>query len=317
MNQEFVEPHFAAAKERFEKMIEINKKDKQLRKEKGKPLCKKIGNTYFPIYADEESVSSCKTMKLRDDDIIVSSYPKCGSTWVRQIVLQMIYDNYWDKGSPQYLMSPTIECFGSKILDMYPSPRVMKTHLSFDDCPIGNNCKYIYVVRNPKDVIASYYNHMKNLSCYEYSDGSFNDFFNLFISSNMEWGTYFNNVSSWLSFTNKENVLFLVYEDLCKDLKENVLKIGNFLGNDIAKKYENHEEVDKILKRSSIDFMKANNNRFTEDETQKTPTFIRKGGSRDWKNYLSEEQSIIIDNIFNNYFKKTKLEMLWDIEMKL
>ncbi|CEF70083.1 Sulfotransferase 6B1 [Strongyloides ratti] len=316
MDKEFKEAHYIAAKERFESISHFNINDKSLQKIKNLPFCRKVGDTNFPIYADNISVETTKNMILRDDDIIVSSYPKCGSTWVRQIVLQLVDKDYWERGVPQYLISPTIECFGSSVLDLYPSPRIMKTHFNLNDCPKSDISKYIYVVRNPKDVIASYYNHMKNLSCYDFKDGKFNDFFNLFISPEMEWGKYFDNVKSWIPFIDKPNVLFLIYEDLCKDLPTNIKKITSFIGGDVGRKYENSTEIEKIIKRSSIDFMKANNNRFTEDDNQKTPTFIRKGGSRDWKNYLSKEQSDIIDELFNEYFKGTKLESLWKEEMK-
>uniref|UniRef100_A0A0N5BJ18 Sulfotransfer_1 domain-containing protein n=1 Tax=Strongyloides papillosus TaxID=174720 RepID=A0A0N5BJ18_STREA len=57
------------------------------------------------------------------------------------------------------------------------SPRVLKTHCDFEDYPIDNKCKYIYIVRNNKHFIVIYYNHIKNLSFYQYNDGSFDDFF--------------------------------------------------------------------------------------------------------------------------------------------
>jgi len=42
--------------------------------------------------------------------------------------------------------------------------------------------KYIYVVRNPKDVAVSFYHQYKNLRKYEFGDRTWDEFFNMFIN---------------------------------------------------------------------------------------------------------------------------------------
>lgn len=46
-----------------------------------------------------------------------------------------------------------------------PSPRLVHTHLTYDVIPKGKTdktkCKYIYVMRNPKDVAVSFYEFVK------------------------------------------------------------------------------------------------------------------------------------------------------------
>ena len=44
-----------------------------------------------------------------------------------------------------------------------PSPRVLNSHFSHDYLPSGiieKKCKIIHVMRNPKDVVVSYYHHL-------------------------------------------------------------------------------------------------------------------------------------------------------------
>lgn len=49
----------------------------------------------------------------------------------------------------------------------FPVPRVFKTHLTFDLIPKGSDKatkpRYIYVMRNPKDVFVSLYHHCHNM----------------------------------------------------------------------------------------------------------------------------------------------------------
>uniref|UniRef100_A0A0N5A6K5 Sulfotransfer_1 domain-containing protein n=1 Tax=Parastrongyloides trichosuri TaxID=131310 RepID=A0A0N5A6K5_PARTI len=303
-----------SAMEKYDELVKITKDNMNLHKEKDKPLTVKVGSKYYGILCTKETVESSKILKLRSDDIIITSYPKCGSTWLRQIILQLVINDYWESEIPQFLASPMIEFMGSSVVDQYPSPRVLKTHYDFDDCPKSDECKFIYIVRNPKDAIVSYYHHMTNLSFYHFQEASFEEFFNHFFSKEMEWGNYFDNVKSWIPMLDKPNVLFLVYENLKKDLPSNILKIAKFLGGDVSKKYQTVEDIKDIVEKSSFNFMKKNVNRFTEDPT--IPTFIRKGTTKDWKNHLTKDQSDKVDELFKKTFANTSLEYLWLDEMK-
>ena len=54
-----------------------------------------------------------------------------------------------------------------KMFTSFPAPRVFKTHLPYDmvpkGCVEGTNPRYIYVMRNPKDVCVSLYHHCRNM----------------------------------------------------------------------------------------------------------------------------------------------------------
>ena len=68
-----------------------------------------------------------------------------------------------------------------KARDLTSSPRIIKTHLSFDMLPTQVNekkNKIIYVTRNPRDACVSFFNHFKILDGYT---GTFPDFVNSFL----------------------------------------------------------------------------------------------------------------------------------------
>ena len=73
--------------------------------------------------------------------------------------------------------------------DAIPSPRILNSHLSFRFLPeqlLQKECKIIHIVRNPKDVLVSLYNHNIGVKCYGY-DGKWEDFLQLFLEDKCEY----------------------------------------------------------------------------------------------------------------------------------
>ena len=66
-----------------------------------------------------------------------------------------------------------------------PSPRILKSHLTYNIIPQSANedgkCKYIYVARNPKDVAVSYFKFETNLERFK---GPWEFYVKLFLEGN-------------------------------------------------------------------------------------------------------------------------------------
>jgi len=229
--------------------------------------------------------------KSRPDDVYIATYQKSGTTWLSQI-LSLLYDNPQGQQESIHLEIPWLECLPKAMIDNALSPRVMKTHLPWSWTPQSEGVKYLYCYRNPKDVVVSYYHHMRLFKHYCY-DGTFDDFFNdVFIAENgSENGTYFDHVAGWLEQKENKNIHFLTYEGLSENFEREVLAIANYLNIELS------DEKMKLIKgESSFDAMK-NNKRAQpgKNHVKETGDFIRKGKVGDWKNHLSEEQSKMIE----------------------
>ena len=90
---------------------------------------------------------------------------------------------------PKAKVQHMLEAINHEELDCLPSPRVLNTHLHFHLLPkeaIAKKCKIIYILRNPKDVAVSLYNHVKNLLCYHY-DGKWENFLPLFLDGKSKY----------------------------------------------------------------------------------------------------------------------------------
>lgn len=155
-----------------------------------------------------------------------------------------------------------IERMGAKFADGIKHPRLLKTHFNYVNCPKSVKAKYIYAVRNPKDCLASYFFHNRNFKIYDWADGDFDVFFDLFCTGKLAFGDYFEHLLSWLPHTADENVLFLKYEDMCSDLESAVYKIGKFLGGRAAELVDDPEMLGLVVAESRIDSMKENQSRW-------------------------------------------------------
>ena len=98
----------------------------------------------------------------------------------------------------------------------------------------------------------------------------------------------------------------VVYEELKKDPKRNIIKIANFLNRDLSEK-----AVEMIVEMSSIEAMKSKMNKRRRRNTSwraDRSSFIRKGAVGGWREYFSVEQSDYVDRqsekIFNTIGNK-------------
>lgn len=108
-------------------------------------------------------------------DLILSLFPKCGTTWVQMIVYRMQYDLEPPTRKKQLWMIRDY-FLGKEGAELMEKPRFLKMHLRFDLVPYSRQAKYIYVVRNPFDCCVSLHRHTKGIRDLEF-DLSFDRFF--------------------------------------------------------------------------------------------------------------------------------------------
>lgn len=106
--------------------------------------------------------------EFRDDDIVLSTPPKCGTTLTQMICALLILQDparitSIDEFSPWLDMQtrPRDEVFAR--LAAQEHRRVIKTHTPLDGLPWDDRVTYICVARDPRDVALSWDNHWANL----------------------------------------------------------------------------------------------------------------------------------------------------------
>lgn len=173
-----------------------------------------------------------------------------------------------------------------------------KTHAYFSNFParnINRKTKLIYILRNPKDaLISAFHFFIKNENTG--FKGDLNLYFQLFISGTTICGDYWHHCCQWYDkYINQKklglNILWIYYEDLKTDVNNELKRIGKFL------EIDNLDElmIKSIINATNFNKMKkqAKNGKIQDYNSQ----FFRSGKVDDWKNYLTNEQSFVIDQI--------------------
>lgn len=217
---------------------------------------------------------------INNSDTFIASFPKSGNTWLRFIIANMITDEHITlKNIDQYI--PDIYNFKTNI-NNNPEPRFIKTHHAYYE----SYPKTIYIHRDYRDVLISFYHFQKSL-------GKFEGEFKTFIETmNSPFGTWKNHVNSALKQKAKhpDRILILSYESMLLDPKQYIEQIATFCN--ISPK----KSINEIVSNCSFDSLKKIERDY--GRTFETPNliFFRKGESNQWKNEISSAENEYIVN---------------------
>ena len=201
-----------------------------------------------------------------EGDVFVVTQMKCGTTWMQQIVYEVLMrgrGNLGDDGARHiYAVSPWIEASWAVPLDDAPrlgerKMRLIKSHMPAKLLPINDKARYVYVTRHPAACFAS---------CADFIDmlvgavaPSRERLADWFCSERMWWGPWPDHVEGWWRAAQEQpNVLFVHFEEMRKDLGMVVDRVAALLGVKLSA-----EERDAVIRKSHFDYMKEHEEQFT------------------------------------------------------
>src|SRR6476646_4264045 len=91
------------------------------------------------------------------DDTFVVSYPRSGNTWTRFLIANLLHPDLNVSFTNIEKLIPDTSSQSNRALKRTPRPRIIKTHEYFDH----RYPKVIYIVRDPRDVVLSYYDFQR------------------------------------------------------------------------------------------------------------------------------------------------------------
>jgi hypothetical protein len=211
---------------------------------------------------------------------------------------------------------PHLEEVGKEFMNKQTSKggkRLVKTHLPYEMTPQNPQGKYIFISRNPKDCLVSFFHHTRGFpKHYGFADGDFDVYFDLFIEGKVDFGSYFAMLRSWFDHKDDDNVLFLTYETLRRNTRETILLIARFISIDLHDKLLEHDEriLGEVFKHSSLECMKQNPLRWCSERPSEQTPFIRNGGVGSWGEILTASQTATIDEMMKEAFTIDELAFL-------
>jgi aryl sulfotransferase len=246
---------------------------------------------------------------FRDDDIVIATYAKSGTTWVQQIVAQLIFAGA--EGLEVASMSPWLDLrvppkdVKLPIVEAQRHRRFLKTHLPVDALVFSDRAKYIYIGRDGRDVVWSLYNHHANANEKWYDalnktpglvgppierpPGDVHQYF-------LEWlerdghpfWPFWENIRSWWEIRDLPNVHLTHFAALKQDMPGEIRRIAEFLDVPV-----DPASWPAILEHCSFEYMKKHaamsaplGGVFWDGGAE---TFINKGTNGRWRDVLTPE----------------------------
>lgn len=255
----------------------------------------------------------------RPGDIVISTSYKAGTTWMQNIVANLIFQD-GEMPAPVTAMGPWID------MDVLPLDeiiegieaqtwrRAFKTHLPLDGIPYYDTMKYIYVCRDGRDVFMSLWNHHSG-----YSDG-----FKEMLSDNIaatgrhfpfdyedihalweDWiskswyddrendgypyWSHFHHLQSWWNYRHLDNIHFVHFVDLKADPEKAIRGVAEYLDIKI-----DEDMMPGILDRISFGSMKKNFMKIMPESSELWKgggdRFMNKGTNGRWHGVLTDAE---------------------------
>ncbi|XP_058833563.1 luciferin sulfotransferase-like [Topomyia yanbarensis] len=262
--------------------------------------------TFLPI------AERIKKLEVFKDDVWVITFPKCGTTWTQEMVWLLNNDLNFECAKKLSLEErfPFLELTGALSLiggdsvgdvERLSRPRHIKSHLPvmlLPDQVWTVKPKIVYVSRNPKDAATSFYHHYRNIVGY---DGPKENFFDAFLSDNLIYAPFGEHVLDYWQLRNEDNVLFITFEQMKRNLRKVILSVATFLG-----KSYNDREIDALEGHLSLDSMRANKscNMDALVEWAKTTNYSdlrKKNGANEFRFIRSGKVGSYMDDMNDEY----------------
>jgi hypothetical protein len=259
---------------------------------------------------------------FRPDDIVITTPPKCGTTWVQMICGLLIFQTVefyrpMDLISPwlDTLLRPREEVVGD--LEAQTHRRFIKTHTPLDGLPFEEGVTYIGAGRDPRDVAMSWDGHIANVNMETamalraaavglddlaelFPDGpppvieDERDRFWAWVDQPATSATFFglastlHHLQTFWDVRDRPNVVLLRYEDLLADLEGQMRLLAERLGIQVS-----DELWPSLVEAATFDQMSRRPKELAPEASHElwldTDRFFHSGTTQQWRRIITDE----------------------------
>nr|GLL40224.1 cytosolic sulfotransferase 12-like isoform X1 [Ipomoea trifida] len=278
-----------------------------------------------------------KHFQAQDYDIMLCSLQKTGTTWLKSLLFALITrKQYFPAALSQQQIHPLLTknphelipgiefYYGIENNPHFPmnnGRRILSTHLPGALLPKSvweSKCKLIYLCRNQKDTVVSFWHFMNKRRSSELGGAEaimpFPEAFDRYCRGEFQFGPFWDHMLGYWkeSLENPSKVLFLKYEEIKEESDVHLKRIAAFLDCPFSEEEEECGVVDGILRLCSFESLsnlEVNKTGKTIFRQTGNHAFFRKGKVGDWRNHMSDEMASRLDQIVDEKFKGTGLNL--------
>ncbi|XP_022106569.1 bile salt sulfotransferase-like [Acanthaster planci] len=309
-----------------------------------RPGVSKLDGLTWPWMVTRETLDAMKVFEVREDDVWVVTFPKSGTHWALEMANLILVDGHEHKinraevghpaefdysipGMSASSRRPQRTLPQYKYIQNWKAPRVVMSHLPEEQIPeqiLQGKGKVVYVIRNPKDIVVSYW-HFAVPWTFDKRYEDWECFFQMFLKGETIYGSWFDHtLNYWNKHRHDKNFLFLKYEDMKQDTTKAVIQMADFLDNPLSE-----ESINRVVELTSVKSMKKRFDTSVNPKSPKdvpsagseitvdrapsgpmtpeeiitkypigAPKLVRKGITGDWKSKLTVAQNEALDGLF-------------------
>jgi hypothetical protein len=256
-------------------------------------------------------------VELRADDIVISTPPKSGTTWVQMLCALLVFDGP-DLPAPLEQLSPWVDMLDRPVEEVRDAlaaqqhRRIIKTHTPLDGLPDRDDVHYVVVGRDPRDVAVSFDHHMANLDLGRFLDlrrqvvgpdegpiappppapTDAADRFRAFVDLESDpaaptLATVLHHLEVAWQRRHRPNVHLVHYADLRRDLVTELRELASALGVTTTR-----ERAEELAAEATLERMRQRADEVAPSASlgiwRDTSRFIRTGGHGEWRAFTTE-----------------------------
>jgi Sulfotransferase domain len=236
---------------------------------------------------------------IRPTDVFLCTYPKSGTTWLGFLIAQLLraegeealnlksFEEYVPDVNLRYTKRGSLSDFGS-----LGDPRFFRCHAAYDE----NLPRVIYVLRDPRDVMLSYW-HFEKLMKKDFTLP-----LGEYLERNDHWPCEWDDhVASWLCPRRHPNLLVVKYEEMHEDTTRVLREVLEFSGLEYS-----DERIARAVEDSRFEKMREAEEKFgvqgkAGDENER---FVRKGKRGSWRDEMNAEDVRILEEKYGETMRQ-------------
>ncbi len=257
--------------------------------------------------------------EFRDDDIVISTPSKCGTTWMQMMCALLVFQDPV-LPAPLTRLSPWIDVQTETVdsvfaeLNAQKHRRFIKTHTPFDGIPHDPRVTYITVGRDPRDAALSWDNHFNNLNLdavigLRAEVAGLDDLAELlpdgvpvppadpvdrfwqWMESDLDDGglaSLINHLRTFWERRDDDNIALFHHADMKADLDGQMRRLASVLKIDV-----DEAGWDELVTAATFDRMRDRADELAPQVThgfwQETSRFFHKGSSGQWQSFFNDD----------------------------